>query len=87
MTGPGAPSLQQPPGCRMQILRTRRLVHGLLRDALMDGARRAEGLALRGCHPPDHLKPEQVRWEPAPEPTDGKPNGPRVQCLIRPPRM
>jgi len=21
------------------------------------------------CHPPDHLKPEQVRWEPAPEPT------------------
>ena len=39
------------------------------------------------CHPPNHLKPDQVRWEPAPEPTDGKPDGPRVQCLIRPPRM
>ena len=21
------------------------------------------------CHPPDHLKPEQVRWEPAAEPS------------------
>ena len=20
-------------------------------------------------HPPDHLKPDQVRWEPPPEPT------------------
>jgi len=24
---------------------------------------------LRVVHPPDHLKPEQVRWEPAAEPT------------------
>ena len=21
------------------------------------------------CHPPDHFKPDQVRWEPPPEPT------------------
>jgi hypothetical protein len=24
-------------------------------------------LVLRECHPPDHLKPDQIRWEPAPE--------------------
>jgi len=31
--------------------------------------RRTYGWCCGWCHPPDHLQPEQVRWEPAPEPT------------------
>jgi len=47
----------------------RRVVRLLLRHALVDAARRGLRLVLRVCHPPDHLKPDQVRWEPAPEAT------------------
>ena len=66
VTGPGAPSLQHspstsdadppPPGA---------LVHLLLGHALVDEARGPYGWG----HPPDHLRPEQIRWEPAPEAT------------------
>jgi hypothetical protein len=28
-----------------------------------------KGLRCATCHSPDHLKPEQVRWEPEPEPS------------------
>ena len=44
------------------------MVQLLLRHPLVDEARLALWLVLRDVHPPDHLKPEQVRWEPAPEP-------------------
>jgi hypothetical protein len=28
-----------------------------------------KGWRCARCHPPDHLKHERVRWEPAPEPS------------------
>jgi hypothetical protein len=68
MTGPGAPSLQQPPStsdtypplpggwcscCWGTRWWTKR------------GA--PYGWCCGWCHPPDHLQPDQVRWEPATE--------------------
>jgi len=47
----------------------RLVVHLLLRHALVDAARLALWLVLRDVPSADHLKPEQVRWEPAPEPS------------------
>jgi hypothetical protein len=45
------------------------LAWSLPRHTLVDRAATAEGLAMRDVPPPAHLKPEQVRWEPAPEPS------------------
>ena len=70
MTGPGAPSLQQPPstsdtyppppgGWCTCCWGTR----------WWQDRRKTYGWCCAWCHPPDHLAPDQVRWEPAPEPT------------------
>ena len=48
---------------------SRWLVQLLLGHALVDAARRPYGWCCEWCHPPDHLQPDQVRWEPAPEAT------------------
>jgi len=55
MTGPGAPSR---PAAGAPAAGAR--VGG------QSAARPTAGAA--GGHPPDHLKPDQVRWEPPPEP-------------------
>jgi hypothetical protein len=72
MTGPGAPSLQQPPSSAN--------AEPLPPDAWCSccygtrwwRARTASyGWCCGACHPPNHLKPDQVMWEPPelPEPT------------------
>ena len=67
--GPGAPSLQQPPSTSD----THPPPPGAGAPAATAhvGGRRRRALRRRSGwrHPPDHLNPEQVRWEPAPEPT------------------
>ena len=47
----------------------RRVVQLLLAHPLVDRAAESHGWRCGWCHPPDHLKPDQVRWEPAPEET------------------
>ena len=48
----------------------RRVVQLLLRHKLVDRAVRAEGLAVRGaCHPPLHLRDDQIWINDQPDPT------------------
>ena len=70
MTGPGAPSLQHapstsdadppPPGAWCSCCWG-------MRWWTKRGA--PSGWCCGWCHPSDHLRPDQVRWEPAPEAT------------------
>jgi len=64
-TGPGAPSR---PARRTRI-RRRPAAGAPAAGARVGGQSAARPTAgAAGGHPPDHLKPDQVRWEPPPEP-------------------
>ena len=41
----------------------------MLRHPLVAGTHATYGWCCGNCHPTDHLKPDQIRREPAPEPT------------------
>jgi len=70
MSGPGAPSLQHSPSTTDTALPA----PGAWCSSCF-GARwwterhEPKGWRCGTCHPPDHLKPELVRWEPALEPS------------------
>jgi hypothetical protein len=70
LTGAGAPSLQQPPSTSdVDPPPPGGVVHLLLGPRWWTKRGAPYGWCCRWCHPPDHLKPGQVRWEPAPEST------------------
>ena len=66
MTGPGAPSLQQPPSTSDTYPPP---PGGWWSSCYGTRWWTKRGAPYGWCcgwrHPPDHLKPEQVRWEPA----------------------
>ena len=70
MSGQGAPSLRRyPEHVGHRPADARRVVQLLLRLPLVDEARLALWLVLRDVPSARPLKPELVRWEPAPEPS------------------
>ena len=62
MNGPGTPSLQRYPARRTRTRRRPR------ERPLRHQHTTPHGWCCGFCHPPDHLRPDQVRWEPATEP-------------------
>ena len=67
------PRRTQPPAAAQHVghvsAAARRLVQLLLGHALETRRGAPYGWCCGWCHPPDHLQPDQVRWEPAPEAT------------------
>jgi hypothetical protein len=64
MTGPGAPSLQRAPSTADEALPTPGAWCSCCWGTRWWRARTATyGWCCGWCHPPDHLKPEQVRSE------------------------
>jgi hypothetical protein len=66
MSEPGAPSLQRYPSTADTAPPTP--CSSCLGIRWWTERHEPKGWRCAACHPPDHLNPEQVRWEPAPEP-------------------